>query len=129
MGLLTFPSMGAMPRGGERDRPLRGGGQAALPRRHAHLLADRDPQPLRSVFLSAYEAKAADFAGLLATPGVGAKGLRALALLVELLDGVLGRAVRRAKLGERDELRALRRLAQTGPSLTTQPQKRQLGRG
>ncbi|MBC7219921.1 DUF763 domain-containing protein [Candidatus Bipolaricaulota bacterium] len=59
-----------------------------LPRRHALLLADLDPRRLRSVFLSAYESEAADFVGLLATPGVGAKGLRALALLGELLYGV-----------------------------------------
>lgn len=145
---------------GELSR-LRG---LVLPRRHALLLSDLDPQRLRSVFLSAYESEAADFGGLLATPGVGAKGLRALALLAELLYGVpasfrdpvrfayahggkdgtpypvdretydrtievLGRAVRRARLGERDELSALYRLAQMGTSLTTPPQKRQLERG
>ncbi len=135
-----------------------------LPRRHALLLADLDPRRLRSVFLSAYESEAADFAGLLATPGVGAKGLRALALLAELLYGVpvsfrdparfayahggkdgtpypvdretydrtievLGRAVRRAKLGERDELCALSRLARVGASLTMPPPGRRPGPG
>jgi len=136
----------------------------ALPRRHALLLADLDPQRLRSVFLSAYESQAADFAGLLATPGVGAKGLRALALLAELLYGVpisfrdparfayahggkdgtpypvdretydrtievLGQAVRRAQLGKRDELGALRQLARVGTALTTPPPSRRPGSG
>ncbi len=105
------------------------------------------------MFLSAYESEAADFAGLLATPGVGAKGLRALALLAELLYGapvsfrdparfayahggkdgtpylvdretydqtiaILARAVRRARLGEREEIRALQRLANSGSSFS-----------
>lgn len=134
-----------------------------LPRRHALLLSDLDPQRLRSVFLSAYESEAADFAGLLATPGVGAKGLRALALLGELLYGapvsfrdparfayahggkdgtpypvdrqtydrtvqVLRRAIQRARLGERDGLAALRRLASfegalTGPRHAPPPER------
>lgn len=89
------------------------------------------------MFLAAYEGEAKDFAGLLLTPGVGAKGLRALALLAELPYGaplpfpnparfafahgrkddtpypvdraaydrtieILQRAVRRARLGERE---------------------------
>ncbi|MGC9530605.1 MAG: DUF763 domain-containing protein [Candidatus Bipolaricaulaceae bacterium] len=117
-----------------------------LPRRHTLLLADVNPRRLRSVFLAAYEGHPTDFAGLLATPGVGAKGLRALALLSELLYGaaasfrdparfafahggkdgtpypvdretydhtvaLLRRAVRRARLGRREELAALRTLA------------------
>ncbi|MCX7750939.1 MAG: DUF763 domain-containing protein [Candidatus Bipolaricaulota bacterium] len=58
-----------------------------LPERHALLLSDLDPRRLRSVFLATYAAGAEDFAALLRTPGVGAKGLRALALLAELLYG------------------------------------------
>lgn len=122
-----------------------------LPRRHALLVADLDPKRLRTVFLSAYERAAPDFEALLTTPGLGAKGLRALALLSELLYGapasfwdparfayahggkdgtpypvdretydrtieVLRRAVRRARLGEREELCALRRVALLSPS-------------
>lgn len=58
-----------------------------LPKRHALLLSDLDPRRLRSVFLAAYEAGAEDFGALLGTPGLGAKGLRALALVSELLYG------------------------------------------
>jgi len=58
-----------------------------LPRRHAVLISDLNPARLRSVFLRAYEQEARDFEALLATPGLGAKGLRALALLSELLYG------------------------------------------
>lgn len=117
-----------------------------LPERHALLLSDLDPKRLESVFLRTYEAAAPDFQGLLGVQGLGAKGLRALALLAELLYGApasfrdparfsyahggkdgtpypvdratydrtistLERAVRRARLGEREELSALRRLA------------------
>ncbi len=116
-----------------------------LPERHALLLSDIDPRHLESVFLRAYEAQAENFETLLGVPGLGAKGLRALALLSELVYGapasfrdparfayahggkdgtpypvdratydctlaVLERAVHRARLGEREELSALRRL-------------------
>jgi len=97
------------------------------------------------VFLRTYEAQARDFETLLGVEGLGPKGLRALALLSELLYGapasfrdparfsyahggkdgtpypvdratydrtisVLAQAVRRARLGEREELSLLRRL-------------------
>ncbi len=116
-----------------------------LPPRHALLLSDIHPQRLESVFLRTYEAAAPDFERLLAVPGLGPKGLRALALLAELLYGapasfrdparfsfahggkdgtpypvdratydrtiaVLERAVRQARLGEREELNTLRRI-------------------
>lgn len=58
-----------------------------LPERHVLLLADIDPRRLESVFLRAYEAAAPDFERLLGVQGLGAKGLRALALLAELLYG------------------------------------------
>jgi len=134
-----------------------------LPRRHALLLSDLDPRRLRTVFLAAYEGGAEDFAGLLLTPGVGAKGLRALALLSELLYGAplsfrdparyayahggkdgtpypvdratydrtvetLRRAVRRAQLGDREELRALQRLAALGGSAREPVRRRRSGR-
>ncbi len=116
-----------------------------LPERHSLLVSDIDPRRLESVFLRTYEAQAPDFEALLGIPGLGAKGLRALALLSELIYGapasfrdparfsyahggkdgtpypvdratydrtiaVLEKAVRRARLGEREELATLRRL-------------------
>lgn len=117
-----------------------------LPERHALLLSDINPRRLESVFLRTYEAQAENFEALLGVPGLGAKGLRALALLSELVYGapasfrdparfsfahggkdgtpypvdratydktiaVLEQAIRRARLGEREELAALRRLS------------------
>ena len=65
---------------------------AELPRldmpRH-HLLDARDIRPgqLRKVLLHTYEHPPADFQALLATPGLGPKTLRALALAAELVYG------------------------------------------
>lgn len=116
-----------------------------LPERHSLLISDVNPRRLETVFLRTYEAQAQDFEELLGVPGLGAKGLRALALLSELVyaapasfrdparfsfahggkDGtpfpvdretydrtiaLLHRAVRRARLGEREELRLLQRI-------------------
>ncbi len=116
-----------------------------LPERHALLISDLDPRRLESVFLRTYQAHAQNFEELLGIPGLGAKGLRALALLSELVYGapasfrdparfsyahggkdgtpypvdratydrtiaVLERAVRRARLGEREELARLKEL-------------------
>lgn len=58
-----------------------------MPRRHQILLRDLDPGRLRRVLLHAYEAQPRDFTELLAVPGVGAKGLRALSLVAELAYG------------------------------------------
>lgn len=58
-----------------------------LPHRHALLLSDIHPKRLRSVFVRTYEREAGGFEELLGTPGLGAKGLRALALISELLYG------------------------------------------
>ena len=117
----------------------------ALPRRHEILMADIAPDRLGSIFLKTYEAQPAGFKELLNLPGVGAKTLRALSLIGELVygaqpsfddparysyahggkDGIpfpvdrplydqtidlLGRAVRRAKLGQTEEVKTLRRL-------------------
>jgi hypothetical protein len=117
----------------------------ALPRRHAILMADIAPDRLGAILTKTYEAQAADFRELLMLPGVGAKTLRALSLVAELVHGaapsfddparfafahggkdgipfpvdraaydgtieLLARAVRRAKLGETEEVRALHRL-------------------
>ena len=97
------------------------------------------------IFVKTYEAQPQGFEALLTLPGVGAKTLRALSLVAELVYGqapsfedparfsfahggkdgtpypvdrptydrtidVLGRAVRRARLGRQVELDALRRL-------------------
>jgi len=59
----------------------------SLPRRHEALLDDLHPDRLERVLLAAYEAQPEDFTALLAVPGVGAKGLRALALVAELAYG------------------------------------------
>ncbi len=58
-----------------------------LPRRHQLLLRDLHPESLRKVLLSTYERQPEDFAALLGMPGVGAKTLRALALIGELVYG------------------------------------------
>ncbi|HWC31707.1 MAG TPA: DUF763 domain-containing protein [Actinomycetota bacterium] len=58
-----------------------------MPRRHAVLLSDLRPERLDRVLLRAYEAQPRTFTDLLAVPGIGAKGLRALALVAELAYG------------------------------------------
>ncbi|MFN2526960.1 MAG: DUF763 domain-containing protein [Actinomycetota bacterium] len=58
-----------------------------MPRRHEVLLSDLDPARMERVLLKAYEAQPRDFVELLAVPGVGAKGLRALALVAEIAYG------------------------------------------
>jgi uncharacterized protein len=55
-----------------------------MPHRHEVRLSDIHPERLERVLLAAYEAQPEDFTALLAVPGVGAKGLRALALVAEL---------------------------------------------
>ena len=54
---------------------------------HSVLLVDVDPDRVERVLLHAYEAQPADFTELLAVPGLGAKGLRALSLVAELTYG------------------------------------------
>ncbi|BAU47628.1 hypothetical protein SVA_1049 [Sulfurifustis variabilis] len=58
-----------------------------LPGRHPVASADIDPRYLHKILVSTYERAPADFAALLAVPGVGAKTLRALALIAELIYG------------------------------------------
>jgi len=65
----------------ERLRSLR------LPARHQVLLRDLHPDHIRRVLLKTYERQPEDFATLLGMPGVGAKTLRALALVSELVYG------------------------------------------
>jgi hypothetical protein len=117
-----------------------------LPARHSVELSDIHPDKLSRIFLKTYENPPSDFERLLGTEGVGAKTIRALALVAELVHGakasvrdparfsfahggkdghpypvdrrtydrsieVLRAAVSRAKLGRREKLDALRRLA------------------
>ena len=58
-----------------------------MPARHLLALADVDPGRLHKVLLRTYEQPPEDFSGLLGTPGLGPKSLRALALTAELIYG------------------------------------------
>jgi hypothetical protein len=117
----------------------------SLPKRHEILIRDISPERLHRIFLKTYEAQAVGFQELMMLPGVGAKTLRALSLIAELVHGavpsyedparfgfahggkdgipfpvdralydqtiaLMQRAVRRAKLNQREEVEALRRL-------------------
>lgn len=68
-------------------RELRRMRELSMPHRHALRIQDLDPGRIERVLLHAYEACPADYTSLLAVPGVGAKGLRALALVAELTYG------------------------------------------
>jgi hypothetical protein len=60
----------------------------AMPRRHELIAAaDVDPRFLEKVLVQTYERPPEDFETLLATPGLGPKTLRALALVAELVYG------------------------------------------
>jgi uncharacterized protein len=59
----------------------------SLPRHHEVRLSDLHPERMERVLLSAYQAQPEDYTELLAVRGVGAKGLRALALVAELTYG------------------------------------------
>ena len=58
-----------------------------MPRHHLLDAADIRPGQLRKVLLQTYERPPRDFQELLATPGLGPKSLRALALVAELVYG------------------------------------------
>jgi hypothetical protein len=59
-----------------------------LPRRHwVDVEKDINPAHLRKVLLSTYEASPRNFEELLAVPGVGAKAVRALAMVAEVVYG------------------------------------------
>lgn len=68
-------------------RELRRMRELDMPHRHAVRLGDIDLSRIERILLHAYEACPADYTALLAMPGVGAKGLRALALVAELAYG------------------------------------------
>ena len=58
-----------------------------MPRRHAVLIADVNPQYLQKILLKTYDRAPEDFETLLGMPGVGARTLRALALTAEIIYG------------------------------------------
>jgi hypothetical protein len=58
-----------------------------MPRHHDVRIGDLHPDRLARVLLSTYEQQPHDYTALLAVPGVGAKALRALALVAELTYG------------------------------------------
>ena len=59
-----------------------------MPAGHAvDVRRDLNPKLVRTVLLKTYEAAPADFEALLSVPGVGARSLRALALVAELVHG------------------------------------------
>jgi len=60
----------------------------SLPSRHHILTSDLHPDSLRKIILSAYERQPDDFEQLLGLSGVGAKTIRALSLISELVHGV-----------------------------------------
>jgi hypothetical protein len=77
-----------------QEAPARVEGEVArllsldMPRRHwVDVKADIQPRNLHKVLLTTYEAQPQDFESLLMLPGVGARALRALTLIGELVHG------------------------------------------
>ena len=60
----------------------------SLPAHHYLGVEDLHPDSLKKIILSAYERQPEDFEHLLGLPGVGAKTIRALSLIAELVHGV-----------------------------------------
>jgi uncharacterized protein len=58
-----------------------------MPRHHEIRIADLHPERLKRILLKSYEAQPQSYTDLLSVPGVGAKGLRALAMVAELTYG------------------------------------------
>jgi len=56
-----------------------------LPPKHEVLVSDLHPDHLEKIFLTTYTRQPENFEALLGTPGVGAKTIRALALISELI--------------------------------------------
>jgi hypothetical protein len=76
-----------------RERPdvvlsaLKGLPALTMPRRHAVLIADVNPRYLEKILLKTYDRAPDDFETLLGMEGVGARTLRALALVSEIIYG------------------------------------------
>jgi len=60
----------------------------SLPARHDIRTEDLHPDSLKKIILSTYERQPGDFKELLGLPGLGAKTIRALSLISELVHGV-----------------------------------------
>jgi hypothetical protein len=58
-----------------------------MPRHHFIKVADLHPARIERILVKSYERQPETFTELLATPGVGAKGLRALSMVAELTYG------------------------------------------
>jgi hypothetical protein len=117
-----------------------------LPSNHPITFKDIKPENLKSILLKTYEKPPKDFKELIMFEGVGAKTLRALALISELIYGkapsfkdparfsfahggkdgypypvdrktydksieILEKAIKKARLGKREEISALKRLS------------------
>ena len=70
------------------ESPISNPESLTMPRRHPVVVKhDIDPKRLASVMLGTYAREATTFEQVLGTPGLGAKSLRALTLIAELLYG------------------------------------------
>jgi hypothetical protein len=78
--VVTTPAFEAID---QRSAP----GLLSMPARHTLELEDIDPRRLQTVLLSTYDRAPADFESLLGLEGVGARTLRALALVSEVIYG------------------------------------------
>jgi hypothetical protein len=67
---------------------LRRAQELGLPGRHDIVAADIRPESLERILLKSYEQPPQDFEHLLASPGIGPKTVRALALIADLVYGV-----------------------------------------
>lgn len=76
-----------------REKPEKVAGEIArmrtleMPRHHEVRVADLNPDRLKRILLKSYEAQPHSYTEVLSVPGVGAKGLRALAMVAELTYG------------------------------------------
>jgi hypothetical protein len=70
---------------GTTTRTLQRAAELVMPRRHELKLVDVNPRYLDKILLKTYEQAPRDFEELLGIQGVGAKTLRALALVAELV--------------------------------------------
>lgn len=62
--------------------------EITLPQRHNIELTDINPDRLHKIFIKTYESQPKDFEALLGLEGVGARTLRALSLISELIYGI-----------------------------------------
>ena len=62
--------------------------ELSMPKHHEVLIADLNPKSISRILLKAYEVKPQGFRELLEIQGVGAKSVRALAMIADLVYGV-----------------------------------------